>query len=96
MAKSQLHHLTYLKSDIPFDSGVGTLYTDRRFELNEYGQRAFQRFEGIDGTIVQRVYNGGKWSDWSTVGGMNTVRGTFNSASVITDFLNSNVQHLQF
>lgn len=74
------------KSDIPFDSGVGTLYTDRRFELNEYGQRAFQRFEGIDGTIVQRVYNGGKWSDWSTVGGMNTVRGTFNSASVITDF----------
>lgn len=74
------------KSDIPFDSGVGTLYTDRRFELNEYGQRAFQRFEGIDGTIVQRVYNAGAWSDWTTVGGMNTVRGTFNSASVITDF----------
>lgn len=74
------------KSDIPFDSGVGTLYTDRRFEVNGYGQRAFQRFEGINGTIVQRTYNSGSWSDWTTVGGLNTVTNNYNSETAITDF----------
>ncbi|QKW67561.1 polysaccharide deacetylase family protein [Staphylococcus hominis] len=74
------------KSDIPFDSGVGTLYTDRRFEMNEYGQRAFQRFEGFDGTIVQRVYISSSWTDWTTVGGLNTVTNNYNSETAITDF----------
>ncbi|OFP08268.1 MULTISPECIES: polysaccharide deacetylase family protein [Staphylococcus] len=74
------------KSDIPFDNGVGTLYTDRRFELNKYGQRAFQRFEGIDGTIVQRVYNAGNWSDWSSAGVLNSVKKAYNNASPITEF----------
>ena len=75
------------KSDIPFDSGVGTLYTDRRFETNEYGQRAFQRFEGFDGTIVQRVYISGSWSDWTTVGVVNSVKKpNINNSSSITEF----------
>lgn len=73
-------------SDIPFDSGIGTLYTDRRFENNEYGTRAFQRFEGWDGTVVTRQYISGKWTTWIGIGNLNLVKGTYTNDTSITDF----------
>ena len=73
-------------SDIPFDSGIGTLYTDRRFERNEYGARAFQRFEGWDGTIVTRQYISGKWTSWLGIGNLNLVKGTYTNDTSITEF----------
>ena len=73
-------------SDIPFDSGIGTLYTDRRFEKNEYGTRAFQRFEGWDGTVVTRQYIAGKWTSWLGIGNLNLVKGTYTNDTSITDF----------
>ena len=73
-------------SDIPFDSGIGTLYTDRRFENNEYGTRAFQRFEGWDGTVVTRQYIAGKWTSWLGIGSLNLVKGTYTNDTSITDF----------
>src|SRR5699024_2548921 len=73
-------------SDIPFDSGIGTLYTDRRFERNEYGARAFQRFEGWDGTVVTRQYISGKWTDWVSIGSINTVLKPYKNDTPITDY----------
>ena len=73
-------------SDIPFDSGIGTLYTDRRFERSEYGTRAFQRFEGWDGTVVTRQYSSGKWTDWVSIGSINTVLKPYKNDTPITDF----------
>ena len=73
-------------SDIPFDSGIGTLYTDRRFENNEYGTRAFQRFEGWDGTVVTRQYIAGKWTSWLGIGSLNLVKGTYTNETSITDY----------
>lgn len=73
-------------SDIPFDSGIGTLYTDRRFENDEYGTRAFQRFEGWDGTIVTRQYISGKWTSWLGIGNLNLVKGTYTNDTSITEF----------
>lgn len=73
-------------SDIPFDGGIGTLYTDRRFEVNDFGTRAFQRFEGYDGTVVTRQYVVDKWTDWVSVGSVNTVLKPYKNDTPITDF----------
>lgn len=73
-------------SDIPFDGGVGTLYTDRRFEIHALGTRAFQRFEGWDGTVVARQYIVDKWTDWVSVGSVNTVSKPYKNDTPITDF----------
>ena len=73
-------------SDIPFDSGIGTLYTDRRFENNEYGTRAFQRFEGWDGTVVTRQYISGKWTTWIGIGNLNLVKETYTNETSITNY----------
>lgn len=74
------------KSDIPLDSGVGTLYTDRRFEIHDLGTRAFQRFEGYDGTVVTRQYIVDKWTDWVTIGSVNTVSKKYKNDTPITDY----------
>lgn len=73
-------------SDIPVDAGVGTLYTDRRFEIHDLGTRAFQRFEGYDGTVVSRQYVINKWTDWVSVGSVNTVLKPYKNDTPITDF----------
>ena len=76
-------------SDIPFDNGVGTLYTDRTFETyGVAGTRALQRFEGVNGANVVRNYNSGSggWTDWISIGEVNTVKKIYTNTSPITDF----------
>lgn len=73
-------------SDVPFDGGVGVLFTDRRFEIHDLGTRAFQRFEGYDGTIVTRQFIVDKWTDWVTTGSVNTVLKPYKNDTPITDY----------
>ena len=73
-------------SDIPFDSGIGTLYTDRRFDVGDFGTRTFQRFEGWDGTIVTRQYIVDKWTPWSTIGALNLVGEKYTNTTPIEKF----------
>lgn len=75
------------KSDIPIDNGVGTLYTDRRFEVTiESGSGAFQRFEGFQGTVATRRTVSGQWTDWISIGSMNTFYKAYKNTTPITDF----------
>ena len=73
-------------SNVPFDSGVGVLFTDRRFEIHDLGTRAFQRFEGYDGTTVTRQYIVDKWTEWVSLGTVNTVAKPYKNDTPITDF----------
>ena len=73
-------------SNVPFDSGVGVLFTDRRFEIHDLGTRAFQRFEGYDGTTVTRQYIVDKWTEWVTTGSVNTVLKPYKNDTPITDY----------
>ena len=74
-------------SDIPIDSGIGTLYTDRRFEQTKFlGTGAHQRFEGFRGTVATRQWETSKWSEWTTLGSLNTVYKAYKNDTSITDF----------
>lgn len=85
-------------SDIPFDNGFGTLYTDRSFEKEGLvGSRATQRFEGVNGTIVYRNFNAGVWSDWVNYGSVNTVKTkAYTDSSPITDYPSKKVTTVAF
>lgn len=86
-------------SDIPFNSGVGVLYTDRIFENRTLaGTLAIQRFEGFSGAVVRRTYStSGGWSDWTSQGKLNTVKTKpYTGASPVTDFPNSTVTKVGF
>lgn len=75
-------------SDIPFDNGIGTLITDRLMEhYGNVGANARQEFYGYLGTSITRYFSGGMWTDWESIGQLNTVKNKpFNNASPITDF----------
>lgn len=81
-------------SNIPFDNGLGTLYTDRTFEDERYtGTLAVQTFVSVNGTIVNRNYNTARgWSDWLPLGSLNTLRAKpYTDATPITDYPNGKV-----
>ena len=77
------------RSDIPFDNGIGTLFTNRLMEKpGIIGSRAFQRFESINGTVVERNWNTPTgWTEWLSVGNLNTIKtSSYKESSPITDF----------
>lgn len=63
------------ESNIPFDSGRGTLYTDRLNEQSIYvGADAVQTFSSHLGNSYVRKYGGGVWGEWTSTSGFNTAR----------------------
>lgn len=63
-------------SNIPFNNGIGTLYTDRTFEhLGLTGTNATQEFKDSNGRVHSRQFiSATGWNDWVTQGVINTAR----------------------
>ena len=74
-----------IPSDIPFDSGLGTLYTDRMFESSAL-PRATQKFEGFDGTIVTRKFLSGAWTEWQKAGDLNLLNNQYKNDTPISSY----------
>lgn len=72
-------------SDIPFDGGIGTLYTDRTFEASAL-PRATQKFEGFDGTIVTRKFLSGAWTEWQKAGDLNLLNNQYKNDTPISSY----------
>ena len=74
-------------SDIPFDSGIGTLITNRMNYVN--GQFVFdtQTFYGYRGAVAQRQgKNADTWEAWTNTSNFNTTRNNYTNASLLTEF----------
>lgn len=88
-----------LRSNIPFDNGVGSLFTNRLEEEHGLiGSRANQRFEGVNGTIVERNWNTAHgWTDWVTHGLLNSVKiKPITASSPLDDFKSGKVSVNEF